>query len=109
MGLIMSNNKLDLSALTKAVHSLGVALTQSKNEFTRDAVIQRYEYTFELAWKMIKRYLSMEAGIDEYNIKNILRIAAQQQLIDNLDEWVKYHKARNLTSQTYNEKTTEET
>lgn len=101
--------KLILEALEKALQSLQSALAQPKNEFTRDAAIQRFEYTFELCWKIIKRYMKTEAGIDEYNIKNLFREAGRAGLIDNVAQWFVYHKARNLTVHTYNEKTAEET
>ncbi len=103
------NDTLILSPFKMAITSLEKALTQPKNEFTRDAAIQRFEYTFELAWKMTKRYLKIETGTDEYNIKNIFREAAKQGLINNIDQWFSYHKARNLTSHTYNETTAENT
>lgn len=105
----MKSKELDLSALIKAVNSLQLALEQPKTEFTRDAVIQRFEYTFELSWKMLKRYLRLEAGIEEYNLKNLLRAAGQQHLIKDVDAWFTYLKAHNLTSHTYNEQTAEET
>lgn len=105
----MDSKDLDFSALKKAINALEVGLAQPKNEFTRDACIQRFEYTFELSWKTIKRYLRLEAGLEEHNIKNLFREAAQQNLIDNVDHWFGYLKARNLTSHTYNESTAEET
>lgn len=105
----MDDIKLDLTALHKAVHSLNRAIEQPKNEFTRDAVIQRFEYTFELSWKMIKRYLKVEAGVEEFNIRNLFRLAAQHQLLSDADNWFRYNQARNLTSHTYNEITAEET
>lgn len=105
----MKDTKLDLSTLQKAVYSLVRGIEQPKNEFTRDAVIQRFEYTFDLCWKIIKRYLKAEAGIEEFNIKNLFRLAAQHQLISDVDAWFSYHQTRNLTSHTYNELTAEET
>jgi len=101
--------ELILSPLTKAVSSLKKALAQPKNEFTRDAVIQRFEYTYELSWKMLKRYLAEESGVKEFNIKNLFREAARQNIIENIELWFEYHTARNLTSHTYNEITAEET
>jgi len=58
---------LILTPLTKAVASLELALVQPKNEFVRDAVIQRFEYTYELCWKMLRRYLISDIGVEEVN------------------------------------------
>lgn len=102
-------SRLILTPLRKAVTSLKKALLQSKNEYTRDAVIQRFEYTYELCWKMLKRYLSEETGTTEFNLRNLFREAARQEIIDVPETWFQYQIARNLTSHTYNEKTAEET
>lgn len=88
---------------------LGIALDQPKDEFTRDASIQRFKYTFDLACKILMRYLSTQAGIEEYNIKNVFRHAAQQHLINDVEVWFVFHKARNLTSHNSNEVTANET
>ena len=40
---------LVLTPLNKALSSLNAALAQSRDEFVRDAVIQRFEYTYEVA------------------------------------------------------------
>ncbi len=100
--------KIILAPLKQAVVSLRAALTQPKTEFTRDASIQRFEYTFELTWKILKRYLREEIQIDEYRIKNIFRHAARIKLIVNTEAWFSYLNARNLTSHTYNVATAEE-
>ena len=105
----MPDEKLILTPFKKALQSLKKAIEQPKNEFTRDAAIQRFEYTYELSWKMLKRYLKTEANIDEFNVKNIFRKAARMKLIESAEHWFEYQKVRNLTSHTYNEKTAEET
>lgn len=106
----MSNNDLIFTPLKKAIAALFKALSQPKNEFTRDAVIQRFEYTFELCWKFIKRTLKDQAGIEEFNsIKNLFRDAARLNIIQDTTSWFKYLEARNLTTHTYNEETAEET
>lgn len=102
-------NALSLSALAKAIASLDLALQQEKNEFIRDAVIQRFEYSYELCWKTLRRYLVEQTGSKEFNIKDCFREAGKQGLISNVDHWFEYHKARNLTSHTYNESTAEDT
>jgi len=105
----MHEQKLIITPFAKALVSLEKALAQEKNEYTRDAVIKRFEYTYELCWKLLKRYFQQETGILEFNIKNIFREAAKQNMITEVDRWFAYHEARNLTSHTYNEITEEET
>ncbi len=84
----MTVNPIILTPLKKAVASLKRAVAQPKNEYTRDAVIQRFEYTYELSWKMLKRYLAEETGTKEFNIKNLYREAGRQQLIDDVEKMV---------------------
>lgn len=99
---------LNFSPLAKAVESLRDALAQPKNPYTRDAAIQRFEYTFELSWKMLRRYLATEAGIESFNLKELFRQAGRQGIIANVEAWFEYLKGRNLTSHTYNEQTADE-
>lgn len=87
-------DEIILNPAQKALASLAKAIEQPKNEFTRDAAIQRFEYSFELTWKVLKRYLATTGDAPEFNIKNLFREAAKRGL-----------KARNLTSHTYNEET----
>ncbi len=101
--------KLILTPLEKAVASLEDGLRQPKTIYNRDMVIQRFEYTYELAWKMLKRYLQMYCGIEEGVIKNLYREAGKLRLIDSVEAWFSYQEARNLTSHTYNEDVAEET
>ncbi|WP_299199300.1 HI0074 family nucleotidyltransferase substrate-binding subunit [uncultured Amphritea sp.] len=103
---------LILTPLQKVTESLANAIAQPKNEFIRDAVIQRFEYTYELAWKFIKCDLVDDVGseaINGLNRKDLFRIAADKGLITDPLPWFSYHKARNETSHTYNEKIAEET
>ena len=103
------SDKLNIKPLEKAIISLQKALeVVPVDDIVRDAVIQRFEYSFELSWKFMKRYLREFAGIDEYQIKEIFRQSAKVGLIDNPESGFNYHKARNLTSHTYNEDIAEE-
>jgi nucleotidyltransferase substrate binding protein (TIGR01987 family) len=106
---------LDLSSLQKAVSSLeravkvaevmikGVVDTDQE-EVIRAGVIQNFEFTYELCIKFIKRWI--EANVsgsnpDSITFKELLRIAAESQLIQDVDDWVEYREARNETSHTY--------
>jgi len=111
---------LDLSSLEKAVFSLKDALNSyiqtafpggsKEKEIMRDGVIQRFEYTIELSWKMMKRYLEMYGleKADEFSRKDLIRTSVEQGLIQNAEGWLEYLRNRNLTSHTYDKATAEQ-
>ena len=97
--------------LQKALASLNVALDRSRQAKQdlelRDACIQRFEYTFELSIKVIKRYLEQEMPIlliDQINYRELLRSAFEAGLIQQVEAWFLYREARNQTSHAYDEK-----
>ncbi|NCN41995.1 DUF86 domain-containing protein [bacterium] len=88
----------------RALARLKQALAQPKDEFVRDSVIQRFEFTVELAWKSAKKVLGLSATAP----KVVVRDLAQQGLIDDPNVWFKLIDARNLSSHSYNEQVAEE-
>ena len=104
----MKKSEIDISPLKKALASLERAAAQPKDEFSRDSVIQRFEFTFELSWKALQKWLEADRPLSDNSVKGILREAARRQLISDLPAWFEFHTARNLTSHTYNEQTAEE-
>lgn len=103
----MAMSTLDLTSLEKALSSLGRGLHRAQaapdDEELRDAVIQRFEFTMDLCWKMIQRWLKL-AGTDEQRFRtkrNLFREAARMGLIDDPVAWFTFHEARNETSHSY--------
>jgi len=108
---------LDLSSLRKALASLEsslnvacykkmAALDKEQRETIRAGVIQNFEFTYELCWKFIKRWLDnnyVNGYSDGITRKELFRIAAENRLIRSAKRWMEYHEARNETSHTYNE------
>ncbi len=99
---------LNLEPLEKAIEQLRSGIKQSQedpgNELLRDGVIQRFEYTMDLSWKMIQRYLKHIAQVEESAIrtkKDLFREAGRLGLITNVEVWFGYYEARNETSHTY--------
>ncbi len=109
---------LDLTSLRNSVWSLSDLVAAAENDtrmaqFTeverngiRAGVIQNFEVTYELAWKMIARWLNANVGgavADGLARRQLFRLAAQNRLIHDVETWMKFHETRNLTSHTYNE------
>ena len=101
--------KLELSSFEKALASLDEALAEFDRTQSQDACIQRFEYTYELAHKLLKRQLeAMSANpseIDQMSFPDMIRTGAERGLLANgWDEWRRFRDARNATSHAYNEK-----
>jgi nucleotidyltransferase substrate binding protein (TIGR01987 family) len=96
-----------LSSLRDANARLREALAQPKNEFLRDASIQRFEFTFELFWKNLKA-AAEEAGLEAVSPRDSLRMAFRLGLIDEEPAFFRMIEDRNLTSHTYRVQTAEE-
>lgn len=92
--------------LEKALVSLQEALAAEKTELNRDGTIQRFEFCFELAWKLLKS-ANHALGVDCFSPKDCIRLAAQNELLDDPNLWFKYLDLRNLASHTYNEEMAE--
>lgn len=104
------SNQLDLTSLRDALASLrrGLARWQPNpaDEEIRDACIQRFEYCFELSWKMLKRRLELDlpdaASVDAMSYRELIRSGAERGLIADAAAWMLYRDKRNTTSHTYN-------
>lgn len=103
--------RLDFSSYEKALASLQRVLERSiaapDDEDIRDACIQRFEYTYELAYKMLKRQLEQELPsaeeLDHLPFKELIRVGAERGLVADPQRWFDYRDKRNITSHTYDE------
>jgi nucleotidyltransferase substrate binding protein (TIGR01987 family) len=85
--------------------ALMAGLDDVTTEAIRAGVIQHFEFTYELSWKFIKRWLETNIGRDSadgVSRRELFRMGAENRLIDDVDAWMRYHAARNHTSHTYN-------
>jgi nucleotidyltransferase substrate binding protein (TIGR01987 family) len=81
------------------------AQDQVTREAIRSGVIQHFEFTYELSWKFIRRWLEENIGRDSadgVSRRELFRMGAENRLIDDVAVWMRYHGARNDTSHTYN-------
>ena len=107
---------LELEGLEMAVAALNRALAtsddadfmrgipQTAREVIKAGVIQHFEFTYELCWKFVKRWLetNVSPGVaDGVSRRELYRMARENLLIADIDALMRHHEARNLTSHTY--------
>ncbi len=102
--------ELDISPLEKAIASLEDALNRQRtvpaDDLVRDGCIQRFEYTYELSHKMLKRYLELSSPnpreYDGIEFQNLIRTGNERGLLkSDWRTWKNYREKRGTTSHTY--------
>ena len=78
------------------------------DEMIKEGLIQRFEYTHELAWTVMKDYAEYLGNSTVGGSRDATREALQLKLISEGDVWMDMIKSRNKTSHTYNEETANE-
>jgi nucleotidyltransferase substrate binding protein (TIGR01987 family) len=97
----LAQQSLDLSKFAAALSSLEAAIVPPpKNDRERDGAIQRFEYTFELAWKTAARVLAAH-GLSVTSPRAVFRELAAQGWIADPVPWFEYLEARNQTVYDY--------
>ena len=74
----------------------------------KQGLVQAYEFTQELSWKVLKDFMQSRGTQDLFGSKDAVREAFKIGVIENGDIWMDMIKSRNLTSHTYNESAIEE-
>lgn len=73
------------------------------DELIKEGLIQRFEYTHELAWNVMKDYAFFQGNSTVGGSRDATREAFKLQIINNPDTWMDMIQSRNKTSHTYNE------
>lgn len=107
---------IDFSSLASAIGQLEKSINYSRSDLAqkdtelfeqlRNSVIQCFEFTYELSWKMLKRYLEDTAAhpeeIDTSTFQNLIRIGNEKGLLrSDWIRWKTYRLARTNSSHTY--------
>ena len=97
--------ELTLVPLKKSLSSLRAALAADYTEHTRDSAIKRFELTYELCWKTLRRFLAEVAGIREETVREVYRAAGEAGFLKNggVERWFAHHENRNRTVHVYDE------
>ena len=103
---------LDFTALENSVYRLKEVVEKykenEKDSIVRDSLIQRFEFTYSISLKLLRRYFMERAffvdDINSLSFNDMVRTATRLGLLkSDLEMWTKYREMRNLTSHTYDE------
>lgn len=93
----------------KALQHLDFALEVEHPDIIQKAgIIQFFEMTFELSWKVLKDYLESEGFATIQSPRAAIKKAYETALIEDGHDWLQMLENRNLTTHTYDEETANE-
>lgn len=96
-----------LESYTKALKRLAHIVNESKirdlNEFELDSIIQRFEFTHEIAWKLMKSYAEFQGDDQIAGSRDACRWAFENHLIEDGQVWMNMIRSRNETSHDYDD------
>lgn len=97
-----SNYRKDLVKFNQAVELLSkhIEHEDTVNELLQEGLIQRFEYTHELAWKVMKDYAEYQGYTDIRGSRDAIRKSLEMNLIDD-KRWMNTIEDRNLTVHNY--------
>ncbi len=106
------SNNIDISYLKSCIKSLtdcykDYTETQDPKikEYIEDACVKRFEFSLEISWKIMKRFLKLRyAKTDqELTMNNIFRFMENYDFIPSWKSWQNYYSKRNNTAHEYNQ------
>lgn len=103
----MNKMLVKMEDLARALSKLKESLSRDpeQDDIVIDAAIQRFEFTYELSWKLMKSYLEYSGVTDLSSPRSTIKAAFKAGLITDGELWLKMLEDRNRTSQTYDEAT----
>ena len=100
-----SNYQKALARLSEAVDLLVDNVNEgSEFDLLKEGLIQRFEYTHELAWKVMKDYLEYQGYVDIRGSRDAIRKSLELNILSDR-RWMATIEARNLTSHNYDDET----
>ena len=93
-------------ALAQLAEAVQIYTADPGDALYRDGLIQRFEFTVELAWKSLKEYLEDQGAIlGIASPRGVLKEAYAAGVITDAETWNRIIEARNITSHVYDERT----
>jgi nucleotidyltransferase substrate binding protein (TIGR01987 family) len=103
----MNIGEIDISNFLKAREQFEEYRQNITRKQDRAGSIQAFEYTYEMAWKTMKRVLTQQGVVDVNAPRLCFREAAKLGLINDPKIWFYFIEIRNLTVYTYDEQNVE--
>ncbi len=95
-----------LSALARLESAVQLSQTRPLSDLEEQGLIQAFEFTHELAWKVMKDFLEhQDGGLSIAGSRDAARLAFSRGLITHGEAWMEMIESRNLSSHTYDEAT----
>ena len=103
---------LDFTALENSLQRLGEVVEKKKKNpqdtIVRDSLIQRFEFTYSITLKTLRKYFIERAfivdDVNKLSFNEMVRTAMQLNLLkSDLAKWTEFREMRNLISHTYDE------
>jgi len=92
-----------------ALNRLQEALQEDSTEIVVDGVLHRFEFTFELAWKLVKNYLEYMGMVETTGSpRETIQNGFKQGIIEDGEGWIEMMISRNNLAHIYDEKTSRE-
>jgi nucleotidyltransferase substrate binding protein (TIGR01987 family) len=102
-----------VNAIDRLAEGLARHQSEPADDQLRDGLIQRFEFTYELSHRMLRRFIRQTAAspeqVDRMAFQDLIRTANQQGLLlGDWPAWHRYRDARAKTSHAYHAKTAQE-
>lgn len=91
------------TALRRLTEVVTMHRQRGLNEFEKDSLIKRFEFTYEMAWKLMMSYEKENGIVQIMGSKDVVRHAMAMTLIDNGEAWLDMIDARNKTAHVYDD------
>lgn len=94
-------------ALRQLQSAVTLSQTRALSELEQQGMVQAFEFTHELAWKVMKDYFAYQGQTDITGSRDATRAAFAVQLVEDGEGWMEMIASRNQSSHTYNRATAE--
>jgi nucleotidyltransferase substrate binding protein (TIGR01987 family) len=95
-------------ALITMKNAVTLADSRELSDLEKQGVIQGFEFTFELAWNVMKDYFEEQGILGINGSRDAVRQAFKSALIEDGQVWLDMIQDRNIASHSYDEETAKE-